>query len=257
EVGSEKPFQLRISLALRRFQLQPGGGQELIEAKVLAPTHITGKEVLHTAAGHRLTNLLKIRGRIITAFLKQPAVQGSKHIAQRLAVVGAPANLEVEQQAQQFALVVVRNLGIHRVFVRPIFLNPRVEARLFSAHLQPPGCLLKVLDGFRERVEIAAIRNQSGAPDHQIAVIAGNAFGDAERARVVLFGVIEWPEGVGANALYVPEMKELVRDQSIETLPAAFGAKVKAAEAERGGIQMLQSAARIRPQMQDEGVIVI
>ena len=149
-------------------------------------------------------------------------IEISHHVVERLRIVGLPSNVEIEQQTEQLALVVVRDLRVHRILIRPILFDPGIETGVFRAHLQTARRVLKSLDLLSQRLQIIAIRNQPGAQRHQVAVVIGDAFGDPQIAGVVLFRVIEWPERVRANSLHVPEMKEFMRDQTIETRPAAL-----------------------------------
>src|SRR5205085_12493956 len=69
--------------------------------------------------------------------------------------------------------------------------------------------------------------------------------------------VVEGAECVGADALDVPEVEELVRDQSVEAAPVRLGREAEASEGERGRVEVFESAAARRAEQEYESVIVV
>src|SRR5712692_2238131 len=97
------------------FQRKSRGIQGLVEGnhKIVASTDIARKELIETRARHQLASFLKIRRRVVTTFLKEFGVEISHHVIERLGVIGARANVEIEQQPQQLAFIVIRDLGVN------------------------------------------------------------------------------------------------------------------------------------------------
>src|SRR5207237_7319006 len=143
-------------------------------------------------------------------------VEVAYHVVERTGIVRAATDFQVEQRAEDRAFVVVRDGRVDRVFVRAVILDPRIDARLFHAHRAPPRHLLQSLYGARQPFEIFFVGYQPGAPQQDVLVVARDAFGDPEQARVVLLRVVEGAEGVGAYAFDVPRVEELVRGRREE-----------------------------------------
>ena len=177
-----------------------------------------GEEIFEGKPGRALDERLDRVVGVALAELSEFAPERSQRVIERAGALGAPTDLEVEQQRHDRSLEVVRDGGIHRVLVGAIELDPRIEARLFEALAQAsrdggqPGQLLA------ELLQIALRRLETGATESEPIVVAGPALHDPQRARVGLALVIERPERVGVDALYVPEMEELVRDELEEIL---------------------------------------
>ena len=68
------------------------------------------------------------------------------HVVERFRPVRCGANLDIEQKVDDFAFIVIRNLIVDRVFVLPVILDPRVEARFFDARLKTSGTILQTLN---------------------------------------------------------------------------------------------------------------
>ena len=207
--------------------------------------------------------LLKISGRVVAILLEKLGVKIAHHVVERLAAVAAFANLQVEQQAENCALVVVRHLRVYRIFVLPVELYPRIEARLFNALLQASRRVLQRLDRARRGREKLVFGDQSRASQRHVGVVVGNAFCDPQQFRVVLLRVIEWAKRVGTDSFDVPEMKEFVRDEREKAAIIAFGLfagvwrsgsgaiaarddETKTRITERGRVCVLETAARVR-----------
>src|SRR6185369_4115216 len=180
----------------------------------------------------------------------------------------------IEQQPEQRALVVIRNLRVYRVLILPVILDPRIEARLFSTLHEPPRRVLQVSHRARLRTQILALADQSGATQSEICIVISDALGDPQNFRIVFLRVIKRAERVGTNSLHVPEMKKLVRDETEKAAIVAFrgiggirrgrrGAiaaanlKTEARVTERRRIQVFESAAGVLSQMQNKRVVAI
>src|SRR5205085_944364 len=101
-----------------------------------------------------------------------------------------------------------------------------------------------------------------GVPDggpakEKLVVVRGYAFDDPERARVGLAAVIERAELARPQALHVPEVEELVRDEREEVLVLVARAELEALEHERRRVAVLEAAARdaVRDAVRDERVV--
>ena len=66
----------------------------------------------------------------------------------------AAANIQIEQPTENLAFVIVGNRRVDRVFIRPIELDPGIEAGFLGAHFQPPGRFLKSLNAPCKLIQI-------------------------------------------------------------------------------------------------------
>ena len=77
-----------------------------------------------------------------------------------------------------------------------------------------------------DAVEILALVEQSGAEPDVICGSGVHSFAEPESSGVIFLGVIDRLKGLGADALYIPQMEELVgRDagEDIQTIGEVFG----------------------------------
>ncbi len=97
------------------FQMESRSIQCLVVRahKIVASADVARKELIETRARHQLARFLKIRRRVVPTFLKEFGVQISHHVVERLGVIRVPANVEIEQQPQQLAFIVIRNRRVH------------------------------------------------------------------------------------------------------------------------------------------------
>src|SRR5262245_16985240 len=158
----------------------------------------------------------------------------AQHIVKRFCIVRAPPDFQIEQQAEHLAFIVIRDRRVHRVLVPAILLDPGVEARLFSTHLQTPWRCLNTLDLFGDMIEVLTVGGEPGASQHEVGIVFSNTFGDPQQTRIVLLGVIEWPERLWPDPFYVPYMKELVGHQAGKVAVPSVISKSETAKAERG-----------------------
>src|SRR5713226_6715114 len=130
------------------FQAQSSACQYFVISRnqVVLATHIAREKLFQTGAGHLLTGFLKIRGGVVASFLKKLCIEITHYIVERLTVVSAPANLQIQQQTEQLAFVVIRDLRVHRAFIRAIVFYPGVKACFLDAHHFPTGRILKIFD---------------------------------------------------------------------------------------------------------------
>src|ERR1041385_3239811 len=274
EIGAKEDSIARTAATARRnyFQSQAGGFQSSVVIELCFPAHVFAEELLETAARHQLCRLLKIGWSIVAIFLVVLGVEITHHVVERLRAGAALANLQVKQQAEQSAFLIIRDLRVHRVLILPVILDPRIEARLFRTLLQTPWRILQRLHRTRSRTQIFSLADQSRTTQSHVRVVIRDAFRNPEHLRVVFLRVIKRPERVGANSLHVPKMEKLVRHQRKKAAIFAIGlagsiwrrrgralatrgAKTKTRIAKRGGVQMLESAAAT--QVQNERVDVI
>src|SRR5205085_6462930 len=160
-------------------------------------------------------------------------------------------------RAEERALVVIRERGIDRVLVGAILLDPSIEACFFGAHLEATGRVLQTLYAARQQVEKVFIGDQSGAAEQDVLIVARDAFGDPEQARVVLLRIVEGAERVGADAFDVPSVEEFVRDNREDVAITRFGLETETRDDDRRRVQMFKPAPARRAQAQEKSVIVI
>src|SRR5882724_1838641 len=120
EVSTKKSFLRHRSVRLpdtaaALFQTQSGARQYFVISgnQVIVATHIAREELFQTGAGYRLAGFLKIRGRVVAPLLKKLCIEITHYIVERLEVIGATANLQIQQQPEQLAFVVIRDLRVH------------------------------------------------------------------------------------------------------------------------------------------------
>src|SRR5260370_41984333 len=104
EVSTKKSFLRHRSIRLADraaalFQAQSGAGQYFVISgnQVVLATHIVREKLFQTGAGHLLTGFLKIRGRVVASVLKKIYIEITHYLVERLTVVTAPANLQIQQ----------------------------------------------------------------------------------------------------------------------------------------------------------------
>ena len=129
------------------------------------------------------------------------------------------ADLQVEQRADHLALAVlqqhvVADGAVGGVLGRSIELDPRVEARLLQRLEESAGRRVDIGDLAGQVLEVLVHRaprleRREDAP----VVIAGRSLEPPEQARVALLAVAIRGETRGPDALDVPRVECLVRDQ--------------------------------------------
>jgi hypothetical protein len=134
-------------------------------------------------------------------------------------------------------------------------LRPGVERRLLDALLLAAGLREERAPLLRELLQVALGRDEPGPPQGVAVVVARHALDDPERPRVVLAGVVERAERLRAEALHVPQMEELVRDELEEILVAFPAGEGGGRREERGRRAVLQTAAGAAGQHEHERVV--
>src|SRR5215469_7149343 len=163
-------------------------------------------------------------------------------------------NGEVEHDAEQFTLVVVRDAALGAAVV-VVSLKPRVKARNFGRLRETCRTVLELADLISDVPEVFLFVNQAGAKLDDFFNRAGHAFTEPERAGVVFLGVIHGLQRLWTNALHIPEMKEFMRGHCVDwikSLTDRVGADV-----DRARVSVLHAASR-RParEMVEERVSV-
>src|SRR5262249_39526777 len=134
-------------------------------------------------------------------------------MVERRAAEGPMAHLDVEQRADDLSLAVIAHRGVRGVLIGAIEFYPRVETCIFECVKRFPGSLIEVRDLARQVVEVlfegAKTRKGEDAP----VVVARGPLEPPKRSRVALFLVVVGRQPGWSDALDVPRMKGLVRDQ--------------------------------------------
>ena len=102
-----------------------------------------------------------------------------KDIANRGGVVGGLAHLEVEQDAKQVSLVVIRNTARGQAVV-VVFFKPRIQAGLFhrlSEMGRPP---LQFTNFSGHALEIAVLIQQAGPQENNVCRRGGRALAEPQ-----------------------------------------------------------------------------
>ena len=186
---------------------------------------------------------------IEAALLGIDFVHAAQHVVERFVIVGGVANGEVEQDAGDLALVVIRNAAVGLAVV-VVFFEPGVEAGFFDALPGVRGARIEFADLAGEVAVELVFGPQSGAFESVGAVGAGDAFGEPERARIHFFGVVHGLERLRTDAFHVPGVKKFVRGYG--------GGAFDGGCCDGRAICVLHSSAAyfgIRPEMEEEGVL--
>src|SRR5215208_3832283 len=239
------------------------GFERGVVIQLFFPPHKPAEELFQTRSSHQLAGLLKIRWSIVAVLLEELRIKITQNIIQRLRIIASFANLEIQQQPENCALVVIRNLRVYRVLILAVELDPRVEARFLNTLLQAPWRILQRFERTRSGRQILTLGDQPRTAQHNIGVIVSDTFGDPEKFGVVLLSVIKRPERIRADSFYVPEVEELVRHEREKTPVVAFGSgrsagrrgsrtitadnlEAKPRIAQRSRIQVFESTSCIR-----------
>src|SRR5215469_8472269 len=149
-------------------------------------------------------------------------------------------NGEVEHDAEQFTLVVVRDAALGTAVVVES-LKPCVEARSFRRLCKACWTMLKLADLVANVPEILLFVGQARAKLDGFFNRAGHSFAEPQRARVVCSGVVDGFQCLGANALHIPEVEEFVRGDGVEGIKSP--ANRLGADVDRGGVSVFHAAS--------------
>ena len=95
------------------FHTQPNARKNWIVRKFLASAHVTREEIFQASSRHQLAGFLEISGRVVAILFIELVIEITHDVIERLRVIRAPSNLQIEQKAQQLAFVVIRDLRVH------------------------------------------------------------------------------------------------------------------------------------------------
>ena len=119
------------------------------------------------------------------------------------------AHLQVEHHPKQVSLVVIGNAALGKAIVI-VFFEPCVEAGFFrrlGKMSRPP---LQFGNLARQRPEVMCFVQKAGAQLDDVPRGGGGAFAEPQRVGEIFFRVINGLERLWADALHIPQMKELV-----------------------------------------------
>jgi hypothetical protein len=107
-------------------------------------------------------------------------------------------------------------------------------------------------------LQVLPVVHQARALEEAVFVVAGHALGHPEQARVVLARVVEGAEHVGADALDVPEVEVLVRDEvAVEVEQLGLIAEAEAPLDDGGRVEVFEPAAARGAEQEEEGVVAV
>ena len=125
-----------------------------------------------------------------------------------------------------------------------------------------PRCLLHLLQGFRQQLEVACVVQQASAAQQQVVVVAGETFKKPQQRGVVFALVVVAREFLRAQALDVPGVKVFVADQAQQRAIAlaggalAWARKVAAAANQGRAVAVLQPAVAVMHGIEQKQVAI-
>jgi len=170
------------------------------------------------------------------------------------------AQLQVQAHGHQGALGVVADRGVGRVLVLAVVLHPGVEAGGGHALYLAARCLLHLVQGLGDQLEVGGGVDQAGAAQQQVVVVAGEAFEEPQQLGVVFLVVVVRHQFGRAQALDVPGVEVFMADQpqqlhiAIAGLVHADAWQVGAAADQGGGIAVFQAAIAVVCHIQHEHI---
>ncbi len=183
--------------------------------------------------------------------------QLAQNVFQAVGALGAAADLEVHRQRHQAALEVVRDGAVGVELGRLIQLDPGVERRLLEAVLGAAGGVGQAQLILGQLLHVAGHRHQPGDAQGVAVVVAGQALHHPQAAGVLLGVVAERRQPFGEDALAVPHVEELVR-QELEQIEIVVLRRHGVRRVEIGRrAAVLEAAVGAGRQHQHEGVVVV
>ena len=215
------------------------------------------EERIIAAARYGSHGILKLLvGETSAGFLIIGVVEQAKHVVEVLLTLGGLGNTQVEVSANQVAFRVIADLGIVRILVGPVVLNPGIKAGFGSRLDAVAGRVFNFRDGITQLAQVLFTREHSGALIDLFGVVFGHALAHPQHVGVVLLVVVERPQGYRPNALHIPKVKILMRHQAQKRLVASLGAIGGAAHFQGGREEVFEAAAAALQVMHDEEVMV-
>ncbi|MCW3095962.1 MAG: hypothetical protein JWL77_1580 [Chthonomonadaceae bacterium] len=143
--------------------------------------------------------------RVSPVFASVVRIQKAHHVIKGPLPLREVAEPQIEIEADKAALEVVAQS------VEPFALAfPSLTAGLLQRDAQPGGIAVQFRYAVREIVQEPASIAQSGAIEHDVGIVVGDAFRPPERSGSHRLRVVERPQSDGAQAFDIPCMKKLV-----------------------------------------------
>ncbi len=247
-----------VAVAVRRAPVHRDAafGEQRLQRQVLGAVERLVEEVAEVAAGDLLGQGLHALLRHADAGLPVALPQQAHQVVQAARVVGPFTQGQIQRQRHQGTLGVVADDGVGGVFILLIEARPGVEAGLGDGLLEAPPAPVDPGQGLAEQFQIALRRNQPGARQGQIVVVAGDALEGPQQFGVHFPAQVEGRERLRLDALHVPGVEILVAAQpevaavAVAHLIGAVGEQrqVGARAHQAGGIAVLQPAVAVGDQ---------
>src|SRR5215472_8692445 len=217
--GGDRPG--RIGLALDRkakrgtrtflfLDRKTRSRKEVCIGQGLRTADIIVEEVVQGAAGELFRGEADVQAVTIEfAGFGEVLIHVAEHVVQAVLIVGAVADKDIEQDAEDLALSVIGDTAL-RLVVKGIFLEPGVETGLLGALPTLGRARLEFRDLRTEVLIKLLMIPDAGANQSVRTVRVRDALGKPKCACVHLVGVIHRLQRGGTNALDVPQMEKFV-----------------------------------------------
>ncbi len=159
-------------------------------------------------------------------------VQRPHHLVEIVRVIGRVADRDVEQEAEQRPLGIVELRAVDVDLVDPRRLTAILDAPGFGGLLH----LVHVGDGIREEL---VGRPQPRPQVGEIGIVVSHTLRPPQQRRVLFGVIVVRPHLGGADALHVPQMEKLVRQERVHEVAEVAG---RIGKGERGHDVVLRGA---------------